>query len=151
MELSEMKTGLFYEVTRESHDGTFQKGTVIKRTWDDSIVMVDGGGWLDKEEWSQPGVSEYCEVEIWYPREREKALKKSMTGRLDIDDTILEYSQTSMSLISLNSYGDRTDVSELAERADEFWQIAEWLRELKSLRQAVRNQFSRGKGEESSI
>lgn len=144
MKLNEMKTGFLYEVTRESHDGTFEKGMVIKRIGDDSILLVGSqGGWLDKEEWDQPGVSEYCEVEIWYPKEREEVLKGTSKSSLDIEDAILFYAQCAMCLVELDKDGNRKEPSYLVLKADECWQTAEWLRELISLKQAVHNQFSK--------
>lgn len=52
-----------YVVTKSSSDGSFELGDIIWMSKDESINSVRGGGWLDKDEWNQPGTNDFkCEL-----------------------------------------------------------------------------------------
>ena len=130
---SEMKPDLLYKVTKESSDGTFTTDCIVKLEKEGSLLCIEPiCGWLEKEEWQKPKTSNF-EVELWTDLEAVECIKESIEEKLDIDDIITEYTQTAMKITKDN------EQSSAPLHAQKLWQIAEWLRELKSARSLIHN------------
>ena len=134
MTSNEMKPRLLYRVTKESTDGTLTTDCIIKLEKDGNLVCVKPiCGWLEKEEWQNPETSDF-EVELWSNPIIINKIKESITEKLDIDYIEAIYTQAA----ALHSIDN-----EVSYHSQELWQIAEWLRELKVLRNLINNTLKR--------
>ena len=134
MTFKDMKPGGYlYRVTKGSTDGTYDTDCIIKLGKDGSInLLYPFYGWLDPEDQTVDSMD--FEVELWYDSAVIDKIKDSITEKLDIDYIETIYTQAAI-LHSIDN--------EVSYHSQELWQIAEWLRELKVLRNLVSNTMKR--------
>lgn len=127
MQSSEMKPDLLYKVIKESSDGTLTTDCVVKLEKEGSLLCIEPiCGWLEKEEWQNPETSDF-EVELWTDLEAVECIKETLKAEpILLDDILIRYRQKAIT-------------AESVQKAREYCQVAEWLRELKSARSLIHN------------
>ena len=137
MTFNDMKPGGYlYHVTKGSTDGTYDTDCIIKLGKDGRVnLLYPFCGWLDEED-QTPETMDF-EVELWSDLALIDKIKDSITEKPDIDEIETVYTQAAMMRVKHHPY------NAMSSHTQELWQIAEWLRELKVLRNLVSNTMKR--------
>lgn len=126
-----LEPGIMYKVTNPSSDGRIEAGNLVEAIeYEDSLAVMAmppdvHGTILPKQEWQKLQTCDF-EAEIWENNSILSDIKSNIKKELDIDKLITYYTQSAMYVSSNDMH---TAIKNL--------QIAQWLKELKSLRKAV--------------
>lgn len=127
-----LEPGIMYKVTKTSSDGRIEAGNLVEVIgYEGSSLAIIAmppdvhGTILPKQEWQKLQTCDF-EAEIWEDNNILSDIKSNIKKELDIDKLITYYTQSAMYVSSNDMH---TAIKNL--------QIAQWLKELKSLRKAV--------------
>ena len=128
---NDLEPGIMYKVIKPSSDGRIEAGNLVEAIeYEDSLAVMamppdTYGKILPKQEWQKLQTCDF-EAEIWEDNNILSDIKSNIKKELDIDKFITYYTQSAMYVSSSDMH---TAIKNL--------QIAQWLKELKSLRKAV--------------
>lgn len=133
MNPKEMKPGLDYIVTKRSSDGSIDKGFIVSIAFDGALVLLNQGGWYDKDEWQSSKMCDF-EVDLWDGGKAIKSVREQskFSEPLSLDELLAFLKQRIAHTVARKDIEDNLEVIA-------FLQACDALQELRELRNLVTN------------